>query len=118
MTTTTTTTTETPLYISNPEQWLTETTQTQDMVCILFFRGSWCKYDRFYLRELGKFYQEKIKPHATARIIAWTSEGVAGAQKMDDDLKLTSELGFDQVIGDESNSLANYFKEFLKEEEM
>ena len=108
-----------PLYISDPEKWLQETIDTPELVCIFFFRGSWCKYDRFYLRELGKFYQTKIKPAGeTVKIIAWTSEGAQGAQKADTEWHLTSELGFTHVIGDESNALANYFKDFLKEEEI
>lgn len=109
----------TPLYVSDPEKWLQQTIDTPDLVCILVFRGSWCKYDRFYLRELGKFYQHKIKPTGEkAKIIAWTSEGPKGAQKADQEWRLTAELGFDAVIGDESNALANYFKEFLTEEEI
>lgn len=108
---------ETPLYVSDPEKWLQETTDAKDLVCILIFRGSWCKYDRFYLRELGKFCQNKIKDSGeTVKVIAWTSEGPEGAKKIDEELKLTSELGFSQVIGDEGNALANYFKEFLQEE--
>lgn len=110
---------EKPLYVSNPEKWLKDTTESYDLVCILFFRGCWCKYDRFYLRELGKYYKNTIQSSGeTVRIIAWTSEGAEGAQKMDDDLKLTSEYGFSQVIGDETNALANYFKEFLQEEDI
>lgn len=111
--------TTTPLYIADPEKWLQQTIETQELVCVLFFRGSWCKYDRFYLRELGKFYKNKIQPTGeTVRIIAWTSEGPKGAQKADQEWRLTAELGFSQVIGDESNALANYFKNFLTEEEI
>lgn len=108
-----------PLYVSEPEKWLKELTESEDLVCILFFRGSWCKYDRFYLRELGKYYKNTIQPSGESiRIIAWTSEGTEGAKKMDDELKLTSEYGFAEVIGDESNALAKYFKEFLQEEDI
>ena len=107
------------LYITDPEKWLQETIEAHDLVCILFFRGSWCKYDRYYLKELGKFYQNQLKAGGDeATIIAWTSEGAEGAKKMDEDLKLTTELGFAQVLGDETNALAKYFKDFLKEEEI
>jgi len=107
----------TPLYVSDPEKWLEEVNDTNELVCILIFRGSWCKYDRFYLRELGKFYKSKIQASGeTVRIIAWTSEGPQGAEKADKEWKLTSEFGYSQVIGDEGNALANYFKQFLQEE--
>jgi hypothetical protein len=101
-----------PLYVSDPEAWLKETVGTLDLVCILFFRGSWCKYDRFYLRELGKFYKSTMQESGEkVTLIAWTSEGTAGAKKADDEWKLTSKLGFSQVIGDETNALAKFLQE-------
>ena len=114
----TTTTPTTPLYVSDPEKWLQRTIDTPDLVCILFFRGSWCKYDRFYLRELGKFVQQQQHSQEKVKLIAWTSEGAQGAQKANQEWRLTTEFGFDAVIGDESNALANYFKDFLTEEEI
>lgn len=45
------------------------------------------------------------------KLIAWTSEGAKGAAKADKEWGLTKELGYDLVIGDETNALANYLKE-------
>lgn len=101
-----------PLYVSNPEQWLDETVKG-DLVGLVIFRGSWCKYDRYYLRKLGQFVQNKKKEATfeSIKLIAWTSEGVEGARKADEEWGLTKEYGYSEVIGDETAALAKYLKE-------
>jgi hypothetical protein len=96
-----------PLYVTNPEQWLSETAHGPDLCCVVIFRGSWCKYDRHYLRKLGQFHLGNMKKE-NVRIIAWTSEGAEGAAKADKDWGLTAELGYDEVIGDDTLALAKY----------
>lgn len=45
------------------------------------------------------------------QIIAWTSEGEAGALRADTEWGLTKDYGFSAVLGDETNALANWFIE-------
>lgn len=98
---------EKPLYVTDPEKWLHELAENNDFVGIVIFRGHWCKYDKHYLKKLGKYNKDTIQSEHL-KLIAWTSEGAEGAKKADEAWGLTSELGFDQVIGDETNALANY----------
>lgn len=106
----TTAATDPPLYVTNPEQWLEETVKGPDMACIVLFRGSWCKYDRHYLRKLGAHHMTVMKKE-NIKLIAWTSEGSDGARKADEEWGLTKEWGYDLVIGDDTNALALYLKE-------
>ena len=102
---------EKPLYVTNPEKWLEETVKgTPELVCIVLFRGSWCKYDKYYLRKLGQHHITTMK-NEKVTLIAWTSEGAAGAKKADEEWGLTKDFGYDLVIGDETNALANHLKE-------
>jgi hypothetical protein len=91
-------------------QWLSDITSSSSLLCIVIFRGSWCKYDRHYLRKLGEYYKNMADPEKV-RLVAWTSEGEAGAAKADRDWKLRDEYGYDAVIGDETIALANYLIE-------
>jgi len=102
--------TETPLYVSDPEKWLNELTSQNDFVGIVIFQGHWCKYDKHYLHKLGKYNMEKMKGEGL-RLYAWTSEGADGAKKADEQWGLTTEFGFEEVIGDETNALAKYLVE-------
>jgi hypothetical protein len=43
-------------------------------------------------------------------LIAWTSEGAAGANKADEEWGLVKDCGYSQVIGDETNQLALYLQ--------
>jgi hypothetical protein len=45
------------------------------------------------------------------RLVAWTSEGAIGAAKADKEWGLRSKYGYDLVIGDETNALANWLIE-------
>jgi hypothetical protein len=45
------------------------------------------------------------------KLLAWTSEGEEGAKRADKEWGLTKEFGYDMVIGDETNALANWLKE-------
>lgn len=101
---------EKPLYVTNPEQWLDTTVKGPDLVCIVIFRGSWCKYDKHYLRTLGGHHRSVMKKE-NVKMIAWTSEGEAGAKKADEEWGLTKDYGYDMVIGDDTNALANWLKE-------
>ena len=101
---------EKPLYVTDAEKWLKETVKGPDLLCIVFFRGSWCKYDKYYLRKLGQHHITTMKAEKVT-LIAWTSEGAAGAKKADEEWGLTKEFGYDMVIGDETNALANHLKE-------
>lgn len=94
-----------PLYVSNPEQWLQENVHGPDLFGIVIFRGSWCKYDKYYLRKLGHFLKT-VKEDVT--LVAWTSEGEAGAKKADEEWGLTKDCGYKMVIGDDTNALANH----------
>ena len=69
---------EIPLFVSDPEQWIAELNGTNDqaIVCIVIFRGSWCEYDAHYLEKLAT---DDLPPNAY--LVAWTSEGQAGADK-------------------------------------
>ena len=49
--------------------------------------------------------KEKVK------IIAWTSEGEAGAVRADEKWGLTKDYGFNAVLGDNTNALAKWLKE-------
>ena len=98
---------EKPLYISNPEKWLSDLTQGTDFVGIVIFEGSWSKYDKHYLQKLGKYNKEKMQAEGL-KLIAWTSEGEEGAKKADEQWGLTKNYGYSEVIGDESNALATY----------
>jgi hypothetical protein len=93
---------------------LNNTVTSCDLVCIVIFRGSWCKYDQYYLQRLGHF----IKTVDTigilrgmVRLIAWTSEGAVGANIADREWELQSKYGYNDVIGDETNALANWLIE-------
>ena len=101
---------ETPLYVSNPEKWLNDLTTSNDFVGIVIFQGSWCKYDKHYLHRLGKHNMEKMMGEGL-KLIAWTSEGPEGAKKADEEWGLTKDFGFSEVIGDDTNALANYLVE-------
>jgi len=100
-----------PLYATDPEKWLEDTVKGPDLACIAIFRGSWCKYDRHYLRKLGQYASTVMKKDHGIKLIAWTSEGADGAKKADEEWGLTSECGFDMVIGDDTLALAKYLKE-------
>jgi hypothetical protein len=99
-----------PLYASNPEQWLYDVTKAHEYVCIVIFRGHWCSYDHAYLTEFGQLNKEQMKDHDVC-LIAWTSEGPEGAKLADEHWKLTTEYGFDQVIGDNTCALPKWLKE-------
>jgi len=101
---------DTPLYVSDPGTWLTELTKENDFVAIVIFQGSWCKYDKHYLHKLGRYNKEMMKGEGL-KLIAWTSEGPEGARKADREWGLKEKFGFDDVIGDETNALANYLIE-------
>jgi hypothetical protein len=81
-----------------------------DIVCIVIFRGAWCKYDKHYLTMLGRHHMT-VEAKEKVRLVAWTSEGTTGAAKADNDWGLTKEYGYDAVLGDDSNALANYLIE-------
>jgi len=51
------------------------------------------------------------KEKDSVKLIAWTSEGAEGAAKMDEELGLTKDLGYDGVLGDETNALAKWLIE-------
>lgn len=91
-------------------QWLEETATGPDLLCIVIFRGSWCKYDKHYLQKLGDFHIGTMKQE-NVKIIAWTSEGAAGAARADQEWGLTEKYGYDMVLGDDTNALANWLKE-------
>ena len=97
-------------YVKNSEAWLEHVTTTNDFVCIVFFRGHWCKYDEHYLKLLGKFNKEKMEKEGL-KIIAWTSEGAEGAKKADEAWGLTKDFGFYQVLGDDTNALPEFLKD-------
>ena len=99
-----------PLYVTNAEEWMQQTAAGPDLLCVVLFRGSWCKYDKHYLRKLGYHHVNTMKKEKVT-LIAWTSEGADGAKKADEEWGLTKDFGYDQVIGDETNALANYLKE-------
>ncbi|KAL3944017.1 MAG: hypothetical protein SGBAC_001927 [Bacillariaceae sp.] len=101
---------EKPLYVTDPEKWLHDLAKSNDFVGIVIFRGHWCKYDKHYLKKLGKFNKDTIQSEHL-KLIAWTSEGADGAKRADEEWGLTTKLGFDEVIGDDTNALANYLVE-------
>jgi hypothetical protein len=100
--------------IGNPSlssiQWLEDTVAKSDLLCIVIFRGSWCKYDKHYLQKLGQHHKSVMQTEKV-QLIAWTSEGEAGAARADNDWKLTKDFGYDAVLGDETNALALWLKE-------
>jgi hypothetical protein len=91
-------------------QWLDETVTGPDLVCLVIFRGSWCKYDKHYLQKLGEYHISTMKKE-NVQIIAWTSEGAEGAARADTEWRLTKDFGYTAVLGDETNVLANWLKE-------
>mmetsp|Transcript_5361 Transcript_5361/g.11357 ORF Transcript_5361/g.11357 Transcript_5361/m.11357 type:complete len:223 (-) Transcript_5361:64-732(-) len=97
-------------YVTDPEKWLDETVHGPDLCCIVIFRGSWCKYDHYYLKKLGTHHKNIMKKE-NVKLIAWTSEGPEAAKKADEEWGLTKEHSYDLVLGDETNALANYLKE-------
>lgn len=98
-----------PLYVQDPEAWIHSVAdQEDDFVCIVIFRGSWCNCDKMYLQKLGQYKVDTMKKDFGVKLIAWTSEGAEGASKADEAWQLTSQYGYDQVIGDDSNKLASY----------
>lgn len=104
-------------FVSNPEKWLSDAVHGPDLCCLVLFRGSWCRYDEWYLKKLGDFHKSTMKSQ-NVKLIAWTSEGEAGARKADENWGLSKEYMFDLVIGDETNALANYLKEDMILEEL
>ena len=99
-----------PLYVTNPEQWLQEQATGPDLLCLILFRGAWCKYDKHYLRKLGHHHITTMKKE-NVRLIAWTSQGEEAAKKADQEWGLANEFGYDLVIGDETLALAKYLME-------
>lgn len=97
-------------YIKDPETWLDNVTTQNDFVCIVIFRGSWCKYDEYYLKLLGEFNKSTMMKEGV-KLIAWTSEGIEGAKKADEQWGLTKEYGYYMVLGDDTNQFAEYIKE-------
>ena len=97
-------------YITDPEEWLQDITKHHEYVCIVIFRGSWCKQDQYYLTKLGEMQLEAMKKEGVY-LIAWTSEGEEEARRADLGWGLTSILGYDMVIGDRSCALAEWLKE-------
>jgi len=99
-----------PLYVTNPEAWLHKENEAHPFLCIVLFRGHWCKFDKHYLRELGKHNLSHMQSEQVY-LIAWTSEGEEGAKKADDEWELSKNLGFNKVLGDETCALAKYLVE-------
>mmetsp|Transcript_14670 Transcript_14670/g.33218 ORF Transcript_14670/g.33218 Transcript_14670/m.33218 type:complete len:221 (+) Transcript_14670:159-821(+) len=97
-------------YLTNPEKWLDETVHGPDLCCIVIFRGSWCNYDHYYLKKLGDFHKTVMKQD-NVKLIAWTSEGAEGAKKADQAWGLTHDHGYDMVLGDDTNALAQYLRD-------
>ena len=91
-------------------QWLDQHAEEPDLLCVVIFRGSWCKYDKYYLRRLGHFLKSKMEQNSIS-LVAWTSEGEAGAKKADEEWSLTKDFGYKEVIGDDTNALAKYLVE-------
>lgn len=97
-------------YVKDPEAWLENVSTTNDIVCIVIFRGHWCKYDEHYLKALGAFHKEIMEKEGV-KLIAWTSEGPEGAAKADAAWHLTKDFAYHQVIGDDTNALADFLKD-------
>jgi hypothetical protein len=89
---------------------LEETVKGPDLCCIVIFRGSWCKYDKHYLRLLGQHHLSHMKKEK-CQLIALTSEGPAGAAKADEEWGLTKDYGYDKVLGDDTNALFTWLIE-------
>jgi len=92
-------------------QWLLEKAKGPDLLCVVLFRGTWCKYDRHYIPRLGRFLKSRGKAEGQVTLVAWTSEGADAAKKADEDWKLTSECGYEAILGDETNALPKYLSE-------
>jgi len=71
-------------------------------LCLIIFRGAWCKCDKYYLRKLGHHHVTTMKKE-NVRLVAWTSQGEEAAKKADKEWGL--------VIGDETLALAKYLME-------
>jgi hypothetical protein len=97
-------------FVKDPEAWLENVAATNDIVCIIIFRGHWCKYDEHYLKALGAFHKEVTEKEGL-KLIAWTSEGAEGAAKADAAWGLTKHYGYHQVLGDHTNALAKFLEE-------
>lgn len=95
------------LFISNPEVWLKQETESAEYVCLVIFRGAWCKFDEHYLKLLGDFHRDQMPE---VKLIAWTSEGSDAAERADKAWGLTDKFGYSAVIGDDSIRLAKYLK--------
>jgi hypothetical protein len=91
-------------------QWLEETAHGPELMCLVIFRGSWCKYDKYFLQKLGEYHQKVLKAD-NVKIFAWTSEGEEGAAKADAEWGLTKTYGYDAVLGDETLALAKWLVE-------
>lgn len=55
----------------------------------------------------NKSHMEKERVY----LIAWTSEGAEGANKADEEWRLTKDYGYSEVLGDDTCALAEYLKE-------
>ena len=96
-----------PLFVTNPEVWLQKENEAHAFVCIVIFRDSWCKFDKHHFTALGKHNESHMKQEQVY-LIAWTSEGAEGAAKTDAEWNLTCQLGYDEVLGDETGALAKH----------
>ena len=74
------------------------------------FSWIWCPYDEYYLKKLGDHHKTTMK-NENVKLIAWTSEGETGAEKADKIWDLTTKHGYDLVIGDDQNALAEYLQD-------
>lgn len=87
-----------PKYVTDPEGWIADLNKAHDIVCIVIFRGTWCIYDKHYLKLLAKH-----KP-PQSYLVAWTSE--------EEEISNAKQIGgYDLVIGDKTNALPLYLKE-------
>mmetsp|Transcript_15112 Transcript_15112/g.23460 ORF Transcript_15112/g.23460 Transcript_15112/m.23460 type:complete len:248 (+) Transcript_15112:56-799(+) len=102
---------ENDLYITNPEQWLQNLTERYEYVCIVLFRGHWCKFDEHYLKLLGQYQVDHMQPEGEVKLIAWTSEGPDGARQADEAWNLRSKYGYAAVLGDNTCALGKYMQE-------
>jgi hypothetical protein len=98
-------TTATPdnLFVTDPEKWLQETAHGCDLLCLVIFCNK--DYDKHYLHRLGLTSMTNVK------LVAWTSQDAKAANKANTDWKLTADYKYSQVLGDETNALANYLIE-------
>ena len=98
---------EQELYVRNPELWLQQETESTEYMCLVIFRGAWCKFDEHYLKLLGEYHRDYMPD---VKLIAWTSEGADAARKADEAWGLSKKFGYAAVIGDENIRLAKYLK--------